>query len=116
MIYVPRSLGFQKDLAVVELAQRVTFDDYKRPAALALPATPYVEGSTEFEITGWGSKREKGNANSKLMLTKVPYMNFETCEKTYEKLGLPYAKVIEGMICAGKVRISVCHIYITIYY
>ena len=53
-------------------------------------------------MTGWGTKREKGNANTKLMITTVPYMNFEECEKTYAKLGLPFVKVIKGMVCAGK--------------
>ena len=88
----------------MELAQRVTFDDYKRPAALAFPETKYEEGTSEFEVTGWGSKREKGNANSKLMLTKMPYVNFEECKQTYAKLALPYVNVIEGMMCAGLIR------------
>jgi hypothetical protein len=88
----------------MELAQRVTFDDYKRPAALALSETKYEEEPTTFEVTGWGSKREKGNANSKLMLTKMPYVNFEECKQTYAKLALPYVNVIEGMMCAGLVQ------------
>ena len=100
-IYSLRSLGFQKDLAVIELAQKVTFDDYKRPAALALPTTEYGKGLTNFEVTGWGTKHEKGNSHSKLMLTTVPYKDFDECKTTYAKLGLPYAKVRPGMICAG---------------
>ena len=96
-----RSLGFQRDLAVIELAQKVTFDDYKRPAALALPDTKYRKGLTNFEVTGWGTKHEKGNSHSKLMLTTVPYKEFDECKTTYAKLGLPYAKVRPGMICAG---------------
>ena len=99
--YSLRSLGFQKDLAVLELAQKVTFDDYKRPAALALSDTKYRKGLTNFEVTGWGTKHEKGNSHSKLMLTTVPYKDFDECKTTYAKLGLPYAKVRPGMICAG---------------
>ena len=99
--YSLRSLGFQKDLAVIELAQKVTFDDYKRPAALALSDTKYRKGLTNFEVTGWGTKHEKGNSHSKLMLTTVPYKDFDECKTTYAKLGLPYAKVRPGMICAG---------------
>ena len=96
----------------MELAQRVTFDDYKRPAALALPDTKYEEETTKFEVTGWGSKREKGNANAKLMLTKMPYVDFEECKHTYSKLSLPYVDVIEGMICAGLIRIKLLNINI----
>ena len=61
-------------------------------------------------MTGWGSKREKGNANSKLMLTKMPYVDFEQCKNTYAKLALPYVNVIEGMMCAGLNKIKVLNI------
>ena len=88
-------------MAIIELAQRIKFDEFKRPAALAMPETKYKEGSTEFEISGWGSNREKGKADSKLMLANALYMNFKECKETYAKLGIPYAEVTKGMLCAG---------------
>ena len=96
-----RALGFQKDIAIIELAQRITFDEFKQPAALAQPGTKYDEGLTEFEITGWGSNRERGKADSKLNLANALYINFEKCKETYVDLGIPYAKVTKGMLCAG---------------
>ena len=96
-------------MAIIELAQRITFDEFKRPAALALPETEYEEGSTEFEITGWGSNRERGKADSKLMLANALYMNFEQCQETYSKLNIPYAKVTKGMFCAGKLETSLAN-------
>ena len=98
----PRALGFRSDLAVLELAQRIRFDAYKRPAALAMPHTPYIDGTTEFKVTGWGSRKETGESSSKLMQATMPYVDFEHCQKMYAKLGLTYVKVAEGMICAGK--------------
>ena len=68
---------------------------------MALPETEYKEGLTQFEVTGWGSNREKGKSDPKLMLANTLYVNFEACRETYLKLKIPYAKVTKGMVCAG---------------
>ena len=101
LLSLSRALGFQKDIAIIELAQRITFDEFKQPAALAQPETKYDEGLTEFEITGWGSNRERGKADSKLNLANALFINLEKCKETYVELGIPYAKVTKGMLCAG---------------
>jgi hypothetical protein len=53
------STHFSNDIGVIELAQRVLFDDYKQPAALV--ATDADLTRTMFNVTGWGTLSEGDN-------------------------------------------------------
>ena len=95
-------MTFQADLAVVELAQSVIFDQYKQPAAIGMPDMDLRNSS--FNSTGWGTLREKGQSSQRLRRVEVPHFDYDDCKKIYSVLGLTTVKVREGMICAGKSR------------
>ena len=54
------ALSFEADLAVIELAQRITFDDYKQPVALGMLSN-YKSIVTIFELS---SRTRKLNRKS----------------------------------------------------
>lgn len=93
-------MTFEADIAVIELAQRVTFDRYKQPVALAYPGVEL--SGLEFNGTGWGTLRERGDSSQRLRRVVVPFVPDEECGKIYSALSLTTVKVREGMICAGK--------------
>ncbi len=94
------SLTFEADLAVVELAQRINFDQYKMPVALARPYTDLE--ARVFNGTGWGTLRERGESSTRLRRVEVPFVSYKECRDIYKKLGLTTVKVRAGMICAGQ--------------
>merc|ERR1712156_642183 len=93
------SMTFEADLAVIELAQKVIFDQYKQPVAIARPDTNLTQ--LYFNSTGWGTLRERGQSSQRLQRVEIPYYDFDACKKIYSILGLTTVKVREGMICAG---------------
>ena len=92
-------MTFAGDVAVIELAQKVIFDQYKQPVAIGMPDTNLTQ--TRFNSTGWGTLRERGQSSQRLRRVEVPYYDYEACKKIYSILGLTTVKVREGMICAG---------------
>jgi hypothetical protein len=97
--YFFSSMTFEADLAVIELAQRVTFDEHKQPVALAMPGTDLT--GIKFNGTGWGTLRESGESSQRLRRVVVPFVAEKECREIYKILGLTSVKVREGMICAG---------------
>ena len=98
-ICIHSSMTFEADLAVIELAQKVIFDQYKQPVAIARPDTNLTQ--LYFNSTGWGTLRERGQSSQRLQRVEIPYYDFDACKKIYSILGLTTVKVREGMICAG---------------
>ena len=99
-------IGFKHDVAVLELAQRIQFDRYKRPAALAKSNSVWIPQVTQFTVSGWGSRREGGRSSLKLRQATMPYVDFEHCKRLYSNLRVPFVRVTHGMICAGKTSLS----------
>ena len=93
-------MTFEGDIAVIELAQRITFDRYKQPVALAKPSMT-LEG-VRFNGTGWGTLRERGESSQRLRRVRIPFVSDKACRDIYEILGLTSVKVRKGMLCAGK--------------
>ena len=56
----------------------------------------------KFNISGWGTLKERGESTRKLQRVEVPHVPFEKCRKEYQNLGFIAAKVRKGMLCAGK--------------
>eukprot|EP00094_Tigriopus_californicus_P011179 TCALIF_10788-PA protein Name:"Similar to OVCH2 Ovochymase-2 (Bufo japonicus)" AED:0.11 eAED:0.11 QI:0/0.6/0.16/0.83/1/1/6/0/354 len=92
------TLTFESDLALLELAQHIRFDRYKQPAVLARPGT-HVTG-LRFNVTGWGTLRERGEYSAKVRQALVPYVPYEVCRGAYKDLSIT-ARILPGMICAG---------------
>ena len=91
---------FEADLAVVELAQTVDFDQYKQPIALA-QSDAFLDKSVMLNVTGWGTLRKKGQSSQRLRRVTLPFVPDEDCKKVYNILRLTKVKVRKGMICAG---------------
>lgn len=97
------SMTFEGDLAILELAETITFDQFKQPAVLAKPGMDLHE--LTFNGTGWGTLRERGETSLKLRRVTVPYVEDSECKKIYGFLNLTSVKVTRGMLCAGKKRV-----------
>lgn len=93
-------MTFEGDLAVLELAQKIVFDQYKQPAVLASKGMDY--SGQKFNGTGWGSLRERGTPHSRLRRVEIPYVEKEACQEKYGFLNLTKVQIRDGMMCAGK--------------
>ena len=56
---------YEADLAVIELAHRIDFDEFKQPVHLAMPESNYTNMS--MNGTGWGLKRERGESSQRFV-------------------------------------------------
>ena len=56
---------YEADLAVIELAHRIDFDEFKQPVHLAMPGSNYTNMS--MNGTGWGLKRERGESSQRFV-------------------------------------------------
>lgn len=92
-------MTFESDLAILELAETIIFDQFKQPAVLAKPEMELT--GMRFNGTGWGTLRERGEASLKLRRVTVPYVENAECKKIYGFLNLTSVKVTKGMLCAG---------------
>ena len=89
----------------MELAQSVRFDEFKQPAALARPSLSVAD--LRFNVTGWGTLKERGEYSNKLRQAQVPYVPYDVCKKSYKDLSIA-ARILPGMICAGTGRVFTC--------
>ena len=103
--FLSSSLTFKADIALLELAQSVRFDEFKQPAALARPSLSVAD--LRFNVTGWGTLKERGEYSNKLRQAQVPYVPYDVCKKSYKDLSIA-ARILPGMICAGTGRIFTC--------
>ncbi|XP_037089914.1 serine protease easter-like [Pollicipes pollicipes] len=97
-------LALPRDIAVVQLAEEVTFTDFIRPICV-LTDLSVLEGTTDIDpdgqvvVAGWG-RSEIGGQNdftAILQTATLPVRPLTSCERDFdfEELGL------EGRICAG---------------
>ena len=99
--------SYHNDIAVLELAEKIRFDGFKRPAALALPSTVFTPERTRFMVTGWGNNKEDGESTRILRKVTVPFISKQDCRDNFEKSGYldEYSmSLTESMICAGYIR------------
>lgn len=90
---------FINDIAVVELADRIHFDEYKRPVALAEDWTEYAPGKT-FNVTGWGTLSDSyAKWGSVMHWVEVPYVPLDVCREIFRPV--VKVKIIPGMLCGG---------------
>ena len=72
-IYIFSSETYEADLAVIELAHRVDFDQFKQPVHLAMPGSDYTNMS--MNGTGWGLKRERGESSQRFVFISFVYID-----------------------------------------
>jgi len=90
---------FINDIAVVELAERIQFDEYKRPVALAEDWMEYAPGKM-FNVTGWGTLSDSYVRYAHVMhWAEVPYVPLDTCREVFRPV--VKVKIIPGMLCGG---------------
>jgi len=92
------------DIALIKLAQELTFNDYVQPACLPAEAeedADYAEGNW-MTISGWGSTSpaRAARAPSTLQVATVPIISKEKCKAAYPGM------ITESMFCAGKLGVG----------
>lgn len=95
------AVTFDNDIALVLLANRVSFTDYIQPVCLGDSASIERDFFTTQDVrlgtvTGWGQLTESGNALPRFMQeVRLPIIDHDTCKRstTY--------KVTDNMFCAG---------------
>ncbi|KAM3926881.1 ovochymase-1 [Leptodactylus fuscus] len=83
------------DIALIRLAEELTFNDFVRPVCLPKMEDP-LESTSLCVVTGWGNIEEDGEYTNRLQQLQVPILNNNICNSSY------YPGVIsERMFCAG---------------
>lgn len=87
------------DIALVKLAEHVTFTDFIRP--LCLPWTESLQKKSYagigLDVAGWG-KTEQSNVSSRKMKTMVKEVDINDCLSAYRNLAV---SVNRKQLCAG---------------
>ncbi|XP_044133425.1 ovochymase-1 [Bufo gargarizans] len=83
------------DIALIHLAEELTFNDFVRPICLPRMEEP-LKPTSLCVVTGWGSTGEDGQYSNRLQQLQVPILDNGICNNSY------YPGVIsERMFCAG---------------
>ncbi|XP_075711718.1 ovochymase-1 [Rhinoderma darwinii] len=92
-LYSPATSDY--DIALIRLAEELTFNAFVRPVCLPMKEEP-LEPTSMCVVTGWGSIGEDGQRSNRLQQLQVPILNNNICNSSY------YPGVIsERMFCAG---------------
>ncbi|KAF4092946.1 hypothetical protein AMELA_G00025970 [Ameiurus melas] len=85
------------DIALVQLASSVTFDDYVMPVCLAASNSSFP-GGTNVWVTGWGRIASDVDLPSPQTLqeVQVPIVSNSKCKNAYTS-----ASITDNMMCAG---------------
>ncbi|CAJ0967530.1 unnamed protein product [Ranitomeya imitator] len=97
--------GSSGDMALVELALPVSYNDYIQPVPLPYQDQELPDGKICW-LTGWGHTAEKAKLPAPQTLQEVPLplINYMDCNKMFQKAlnpSLPFDYVKHDMICAG---------------
>lgn len=91
------------DIALVQLASPISFNDYMLPVCLPKPGDPLDPG-TMCWVTGWGNTGTNQQLQPPFTLQEleVPLIDAQTCDNYYRENSVSTGPVIlEGMLCAG---------------
>ncbi|XP_073403625.1 uncharacterized protein [Dendrobates tinctorius] len=97
--------GTSGDLALLELALSVSYNDYIQPVPLPYQDQEFPDGKLCW-LTGWGQTTEEAKlvAPQTLQEVPLPLINYMDCNKMFQKsfnMGSPFDFVKKDMICAG---------------
>ncbi|KAK9758443.1 Fz domain [Popillia japonica] len=92
-------IAHDNDVALFQLANRVTFHEHLSPVCLP-PADKILYPGTLCTVIGWGKKEDTGLSEyePEVNQVEVPVLNRELCNSWMEDREL---NVTDGMICAG---------------
>ncbi|RLU16063.1 hypothetical protein DMN91_011821 [Ooceraea biroi] len=96
--YQPLSRHQRYDIALLRLAQDVTFTKYIKP--ICLPSNSTSLDDRLFFVAGWGKTETRSSSNVKLKLS-LPLVSDSQCDQTYNNAGV---RLGYGQICAGGQR------------
>merc|ERR1719228_1732795 len=88
--------GSVGDIALLKLADKITYSDGVQPACLPKKTQVY-DDDDEFLVSGWGALTEGGSSPDKLQQVIVPHFNHDKCNK------IPFyaGRIPDTVICAG---------------
>ena len=95
-----RRTDYDNDIAILTLAEEVSFTDKIVPACLPEPEYRDYIGE-QFTISGWGSLGSYRGSADKLQVVNVPYVTNKICggiETNYET-----SELTDNMMCAGNI-------------
>lgn len=92
------------DIALVQLASPISFNDYMLPVCLPKPGDPLDPGTICW-VTGWGNTGTNQQLQPPFTLQElqVPLIDAQTCNNYYQENSVPGTGpvILEGMLCAG---------------
>lgn len=93
--------GFNHDIALIKLKDRVPINSLVRPVCLPGPtAGSFMQTNDLGTASGWGLT-QRGFLARTLMFVDVPVADHQACARAYERKAIPEARVTENMVCAG---------------
>lgn len=95
------------DIALLQLASPISFNDYMLPVCLPKPGDPLDPG-TMCWVTGWGNIATNQPLPPPFTLQElqVPLIDAKTCNTYYQENSVPSTEqvILEDMLCAGFVE------------
>ncbi|XP_055966875.1 mannan-binding lectin serine protease 2 [Sorex fumeus] len=91
--------GFDNDIALIKLKDKVGINSHLRPVCLPGPsAESLMSTNTMGTVAGWGLT-QRGFLARSLMFVDVPVADHQSCARAFESV--PKTQVTENMLCAG---------------
>ncbi|CAG9832916.1 unnamed protein product [Diabrotica balteata] len=94
----PNAKAVYNDIAVIRLAEVITYTAFIRPICLPEPNEGSIE-SEELTVAGWGTT-EHGEAAVKLMV-EIPFVTRDECVAGYKRANIVLPELSESQICVG---------------
>lgn len=93
--------GFDNDIALIKLKNKVTINRNIMPACLPRKAAAsLMKPGDTGTVAGWGLT-QRGFSARNLMFVDIPIVDHQKCTAAYEKQPHPGARVTANMLCAG---------------
>lgn len=92
---------FTNDIAVLTLAEPVTFNQYVRPLCLPFGALKDQNiGGYHGFIVGWGATKFEGSGSHVLREAQIPIWEDEECRRVFQR----HVRIADSQLCAGDAR------------
>ncbi|KAL3481549.1 trypsin-like serine protease [Aspergillus californicus] len=85
------------DIAVLTLAESLTYGPGIAPVGLPLSGSALLSTGENVVVSGWGSIREAGPSSRILQAVTVSVVSMEECKESYRD----YGDITDSMFCAG---------------